>query len=125
MKKVLFSALALAGIAAAFAAPAQAGQASISGAATYTALNGNSVQSLAGEVVFPDGAYAEDVVVTPTFTGTPDLAIASLDGLAVTTTTFTAPVAGSFSTIEAAIADQVTNVGVSEAYSIGLVNAFQ
>ena len=61
MKKIFLSTIALAGIAAAFAAPAQAQQASIAGAGVNVARNGNSVQAFAGEVVYPAGIYAEDV----------------------------------------------------------------
>ena len=93
--------LGLAGAGSLFAAPANAGQASASGSAVVTRMDG-SVISVSGELTLPSGMhYLGDAVVTPAYTGasaTNDESIATLTiapGTPTADTTTVNPVATS------------------------------
>lgn len=116
MKKLILSSLAVVGLSAAFVAPAQAQVivnstppgGSITGAASFTNING-STSAIAGEVTYPGLVYADDVTVTVTPTGGVLTNDVTLDLLNVATATIdTTLMTSPGSTVEAAVAQEIT-----------------
>lgn len=136
MKKLILSSVAVLGLSAAFSAPAQAqvllssppAGGSITGAASFTNFNG-STSAIAGQVTYPVGVFAEDVVVTltdPTVgaADTGDLLLSELT-VAPGTIDTTTLLPGTGSSVEAAVATLISEGTATLNDRVSLIRAWR
>ena len=101
--------LGLVGAGSLFAAPANAGQASATGSAVVTRIDG-SVISVSGELTLPNGMhYDTNLTVTPTYSGASTTNDETDTSLLITPTTATGTGTATFTPVATAVATKITD----------------